>query len=490
MTDAPRLDLRTGPPRTFLHVLLNTVVVAVTNFTLWFAVTFWVFLETRSVFATGMIAGIFLIFTTLTGIWLGSLVDHHPKKNVLQASAAFSLVLYTASLAVYLLTPPEAFRRTDSLLLWTFVLLLMLGVIAGNVRMIALSTLVTLLIPAEVRDRANGLVGTTSGVSFLVTSVISGLLVAAGGMLYALLLALVVLAGAMLHLSRVTIPGDRPGPLDDGAGNGTPSTGLDPGTGSEAAVLDKRVDLRGTVRLVRSVPGLLALIGFTCFNNLLGGVFMALLDAYGLSLMAVQVWGLLWGALSTGVIIGGLLVAKVGLGPNPVKTLLVVNLVLWSTTILFPLRESLVVLAVGMYAYMLIIPFAEAAEQTVLQRVVPYERQGRVFGFAQSVEQAASPLTAFLIGPLTQFVVIPSMTDGAAADAIGSWFGTGAERGIALVFLLAGVVGLVATVLALASRPYRRLSAAVEAAAPEEVAEPAGAPSGAPEGSVGSARPG
>jgi hypothetical protein len=144
----------------------------------------------------------------------------------------------------------------------------------------------------------------------------------------------------------------------------------------------------------------------------------------------------------------------------------VVNLVLWSTTCLFPLRESLVVLTVGLYAYMLIIPFAEAAEQTILQRVVPYERQGRVFGFAQSVEQAASPLTAFLVGPLTQFIVIPSMTDGRAADAIGGWFGTGPDRGIALVFLLAGVVGLTATVLALASRPYRRLSAAVEAAGP------------------------
>jgi DHA3 family multidrug efflux protein-like MFS transporter len=145
-----------------------------------------------------------------------------------------------------------------------------------------------------------------------------------------------------------------------------------------------------------------------------------------------------------------------------------VNLVLWAVTCLFPLRTSMVVLAVGMYAYMLIVPFAEAAEQTVLQRVVPYERQGRVFGFAQSVEQAASPLTAFLIGPLTQFLVIPSMTDGVAADLIGSWFGTGAARGMALVFVLTGVVGLVATSLALASRPYRRLSDAVEAARPPE----------------------
>jgi DHA3 family multidrug efflux protein-like MFS transporter len=467
MTTAPGLDLRTGTQRTFLHVLLNTLVVSVTNFTLWFAVTFWVFLETRSVFATGMIAGIFLVFTTLTGIWLGSLVDHHPKKTVMQVSATFSLVLYALSLGVYLLAPPEAFRRTDSLLLWVFVVLLMLGVIAGNVRTIALTTLVTLLIPADLRDRANGLVGTTTGVSFLVTSVISGLLVAAGGMYYALLLALAVLAVSLVHLARVHIPGDRAGALDPG-GEAGPATALDPATEFEAAVVDNRIDLRGTLRLVRGVPGLLALIGFSCFNNFLGGVFMALLDPYGLSLVSVQLWGLLWGALSTGIIVGGLLVAKVGLGPNPVRTLLMVNLVLWAVTCLFPLRTSMVVLAVGMYAYMLIVPFAEAAEQTVLQRVVPYERQGRVFGFAQSVEQAASPLTAFLIGPLTQFVFIPAMTDGAAADAIGSWFGTGAARGMALVFVLTGVVGLAATSLALASRPYRRLSAAVEAARPPE----------------------
>ncbi len=94
-------------------------------------------------------------------------------------------------------------------------------------------------------------------------------------------------------------------------------------------------------------------------------------------------------------------------------------------------------------------PYAEAAEHTTLQKVVPFERQGRVFGFAQSVEQAASPLTAFLIGPLTQFIVIPFMTDGAGADAIGGWFGTGPARGIALVFTLAGLLGVVVTVLAL-----------------------------------------
>ena len=207
------------------------------------------------------------------------------------------------------------------------------------------------------------------------------------------------------------------------------------------------------------MPGLLALIAFSCLNNFLGGAFMALMDAYGLSMMSVQAWGLMWGALSALFIVGGLMVAKTGLGSKPLRLLLLVNVVLWSVTALFPLQASIVMLVIGMAVYMVLVPYAEAAEQTILQRVVPYERQGRVFGFAQSVELAASPLTAFLMGPLTQLFFIPFMTDGLGADLIGDWFGTGPARGIALVFVLTGVLGVLLTVYALNSRYYRQLSA-------------------------------
>jgi hypothetical protein len=108
-----RLDFRQPAQRTFLHLLLNTLTVSVMNFTVWFAVTFWVYLETQSVFATGMIAGIFLIAIASTGIWFGSLVDHHHQKRVIQASAAVSLVIYTASLVLYLLTPDETLRPDE-----------------------------------------------------------------------------------------------------------------------------------------------------------------------------------------------------------------------------------------------------------------------------------------------------------------------------------------------------------------------------------------
>ena len=197
--------------RVFHHVLANTLVVSVMDFTVWFAVTFFVYLETRSVFATGIIAGIFLAFTALSGLWFGSLVDHHRKKTVMVASTGMSLVFYAASLAVYLVAGREEFSDPASVTLWVFVLLLMVGVITGNIRGIALSTVVTLLIPEEGRDKANGLVGTASGVSFLITSVISGVLVGLAGMLYVLVLAIAVMAVAIAHLIAVGVPHDGGG---------------------------------------------------------------------------------------------------------------------------------------------------------------------------------------------------------------------------------------------------------------------------------------
>jgi DHA3 family multidrug efflux protein-like MFS transporter len=425
--------------KVFYQVLVNTLVTAVINYTVWFAITFYAYIQTQSVFVTGMIAGLFLVATLLTGIWFGSLVDHHKKRSNMIGSTVVSLAFYVASLVLYLVVPESTFKDQYSPVLWIFITLLMMGVIAGNIRGIVMPTLVTILIPASRRDRANGLVGTASGVSMLVTSVISGLLVAWNGMLSTLILALVVMVISIIHLYFLSVPEPTvPHSSEDGKG--------------------RKVDLKGTIALVVGVPGLMALILFSTFNNFLGGVFMALMDAYGLSMMSVQAWGFMWGALSAILIVGGLIVAKRGLGKSPVRTLFVGNAIMWAVCILFPLHNSILPLALGMAVYMLLIPFIEASEQTILQRVVPFERQGRVFGFAQSVEQAASPFTAFLIGPLAQFIVIPFMTVGLGAQIIGGWFGTGASRGMALVFVVAGLIGLLATLWAMRSRFYRVLS--------------------------------
>lgn len=56
----------------------------------------------------------------------------------------------------------------------------------------------------------------------------------------------------------------------------------------------KKIDIKGSISTIYLIPGLFGLIFFTTFNNFLGGVFMGLMDAYGLSLVSVQTWGIIW----------------------------------------------------------------------------------------------------------------------------------------------------------------------------------------------------
>lgn len=420
----------------FYHILGNNLIAGVTNNLVWFALTFWVYLETHSVLATSWIAGFFAIAGLLGGFIFGPIVDHERKKSAMMHSSIISLIAYTIGVGIYLSFPTAIFSEPFSPQLWSLIVVLMVGVVANNLRVIAQSTIVTMLF-SENRDKANGLVGATMGISFALTSVLSGLLIGFFGMGVTLVMCIIMTVIAMLHLSLITLPEPDIVHLED---------------------KPKSIDFRGTYLLILAIPGLFGIIIFNTFNNFLGGVFMALMDAYGLSLVSVKVWGVLWGIMSLAMIGGSLYVTKYGVGNHPLKRIMLLNIIMWATCIIFPLQASIYLLAIGMFTWMALSPMIEAAEQTVLQAVVPFERQGRVFGFAQSIESMATPITTFLIGPIAQWVFIPFMTTGAGVAFIGDWFGTGADRGMALIFILAGILGILATIIAWRSRAYHYLT--------------------------------
>ncbi len=374
----------------FYAILVNTVAASIVNTLVWFAVTFWVYLETKSVIATSVMAGVYTVTVAFSGFWLGSLVDRYPKKTAMLFSSLASLFLFTLALIVYNAAPAAEFADASSPLLWAFIVLTLVGAIVGNLRGIAVSTLVTIMIAEDKRDKANGLVGTATGVSFLVASILSGLAIGFLGVSGMLISAITLMTLVIVHLWTLAIPQRA---------------------ASHTDAETHSIDIRGSIRAIQAVPGLFGLIFFQTFNNFLGGVFMSLMDAYGLELVSVQVWGALWGFLSLGFIMGGLIVARFGLGKNPLRTLLLVNVATWTVCIFFTIQASIVLLTVGMFIWLCLGPVAEAAEQTVLQKVIPPERQGRVFGFAQSVEQAASPITAFLIGPSSPVDLHPVYDD-------------------------------------------------------------------------------
>ncbi len=427
--------------KNFIPVLINTLIANVTTSFLWFALTFWVYIETQSVLATGIIGGSYMLLVAISSLFFGTLVDQHRKKSVMLFAGVFTLGAYLIAGGVFLLSTQEALLSLTSLSFWLFAGIILIGSVIENMRNIALSTTVTILVPKNKHANANGLVGSVQGIGFLVTSVFSGLAIGFLGMGWTLLIAIVFTAIAAIHLAFfVKIPEDE--------------------IVHDPELTNKKVDIKGSIAAIRVVPGLMALIFFSTFNNFIGGVYMALMDPYGLTLFPVQLWGIVLGITSIGFIVGGLIIAKKGLGKMPLKTLLIANIVMAIIGMAFTIREFWLLYVVGIFLYMSLIPIIEATEQTIIQRVVPLKRQGRVFGFAQSIEAAAAPITAFLVAPIAQFWIFPITGSAEGAASLNWLLGSGTEvgRGIALLFFIAGFIMLILASLAFKTKSYKLLS--------------------------------
>lgn len=438
--DAVDAPLRSSKQRsrTFYGILLNTGLANITTSYLWFALTFWVYLGTRNVIATGVVGGAYMLLIALSSISFGTYVDRYRKLAVMRFAAAFTLAMFVLSGVMFLLTPADSLLDLTQPWFWTFMLIVLLGAVVENMRNIALAATVTILIDPDRRANANGLVGMVQGLMFIVTSVFSGVSVGLLGMGWTIVVAVALTALAFAHVLTLRMPEEVRAAATDAQGG---------------------FDLRGSLAAVAAVAGLFALILFSTFNNFIGGVYMALMDPYGLEMFPVELWGTFLALGATGFIVGGALVNKFGLGSNPLRTMLLAVILMGLLGAVFTLREWAWLYVAGIWLYLVLVPVVEAAEQTVIQRVVPLQRQGRVFGFAMAFESAAAPITAFLIAPIAQVWIIPYARSAEGAAQLAPLLGEGTSRGIALVFLISGIILIAAALLAFLAPVYRRVSA-------------------------------
>lgn len=426
--------------KSFYQILINTLIANVTTSYLWFALVFWAYLETKSVLATGIIGGSYMLLVALCSIWFGTIVDRHKKRSVMLFASTFTLVAFVLGALVYIAVPTQAMLALSQPWFWLFAAIILIGAVVENMRNIALSTIVTLLVEKEKRANANGLVGTVQGVGFIITSVFSGLSVGLLGMGWTLTIACILTAAALIHMLFIAIP--------------------EKGIAHDPELKNKKVDIKGSIAAIKLVPGLFGLLFFSMFNNFIGGSYMALMDPYGLTLFPVEMWGIIFGVAGTGFIVGGLVVAKFGLGKNPIRTLLIAIIIMGLLGAFFTIREWAWLFVAGIWLYMTLIPIIESTEQTVIQRVVPYKKQGRVFGFAQALESSAAPITAFIVAPIAEFIIIPFMNSDEGKSQLGWLLGSGDARGIALVFLVSGLVLTMTALLAFMTKTYKHISGA------------------------------
>src|SRR5918993_488178 len=229
--------------RNFYQVLVNTALANITSSYLWWALTFWAYLETRSVMATAIIGGSYMLLVAVFGFVFGAIVDHMKKKAVMVLSSTITLATYLAAGVLYLIFPESVLVDWGGPWFWVFAGVILVGGVVENLRNIALSTTVTLLVPADRRDKANGLVGAVHGIAFMVTSVFSGLSVGLLGMGSTVVIAIVATALALVHLLFVRIP----------------ERGIVHVEGAAPA----KLDFRGIIPAIMAVSRLRALLPFT-----------------------------------------------------------------------------------------------------------------------------------------------------------------------------------------------------------------------------------
>lgn len=157
--------------------------------------------------ATGIIGGAYMLLVAVLSLVFGVIVDHNKKYKVMVISSVVTLVFYVFAGIGFLLHTESQLTNLAAYPFYLLSGLILIGSVVENMRNIALSTTVTLLVDPDVRDKANGMVGAVQGVAFMVTSVFSGLSIGFLGMGWTLAVAILLTAVSFVHLiSMVRIP--------------------------------------------------------------------------------------------------------------------------------------------------------------------------------------------------------------------------------------------------------------------------------------------
>ena len=111
-------------------------------------------------------------------------------------------------------------------------------------------------------------------------------------------------------------------------------------------------------------------------------------------------------------------------------------------TLVMGLGRSAPLWIAAAFMIMFVNPITNGCSQAIWQSKVPPELQGRVFSTRALIAQASQPVAIFIAGPLADQLMEPAMANGGALTPVFGWLvGTGPGAGMALVFVIAGLIG-------------------------------------------------
>jgi hypothetical protein len=171
-----------------------------------------------------------------------------------------------------------------------------------------------------------------------------------------------------------------------------------------------------------------------------------------IALGSVQSAGAIGGA------VGGLLLIVWG-GPKRRIRGVLIGCLLSSLlgTSLMGLGRTLTVWALANFLGDFLTPIIDGSDQAIWQAKVAPDVQGRVFATRMLTSQITIPVGMLLAGPLADYILEPAMMPGGRLVSAFGWLvGTGPGAGMALIFVLAGLLAGLFSVGAYAFRALRK----------------------------------
>lgn len=432
--------------RTFLTVWAGQLV-SITGTTLTgFGLQVWVYLETGSVTRLALVSLAYALPSVLLSPIAGALVDRWDRRVTMLGA---DLLAGAATLIIAVL------YFGGYLEVWHLYLLAGVGALGNAFQAPAWMAAIPLLVPKQHLGRANGLVTANDAVALVAAPAIAGALLATVGLGAVLLTDVATFVVAVLTLAAVRFP---PTPKGEHAPTGS-----------------LRADVAAGWRYLRDRRGLLWLLTIYAGVNFVLAFFDVLLIPMVVSFASAAAAGGVLSAAGVGMLVGSLAMSAWG-GPKRERIAWIMGGIAVGglCVIVSGLRPSLPLIAAGSVALMLGVPVVNTTSQVIWQLKVAPAMQGRVFALRRMVSQAASPLAIALSGPLADRVFEPLLQpEGGLAGSLGRVIGAGPGRGIAFMFLLAGLgTTLMAAVGWLHPRVRR-----VEEEIPDQIPDlPAGTP--------------
>lgn len=417
VTQSPVQEVQKQRFGAFLTIWFGQLISLVGSGLTSFALGVSVYQDTSSVFYFSLV----ILSATLPGLVIsplaGALVDRLQRRLILilcDAGGALANLL----LVVLLLF--------NQLALWEICLISVLNSLFMAFRTPAYTASITLLVPKEHLGRASGMVQMAEAVGQILGPLMAGFLLAYAGLRSILWIDLGSFLFAVVTLLLVAIP--QPERV----------TAEKEGDGFMHAVTYGW-------RYIASYPGLLGLLLFFAILNFVFGIGLVLLTPLVLRLSNAGVLGSILAIGSAGVLIGSIVMSIWGGPKRRISGVLGFGFLFGVTLIFVGIQPLLGLIGVAVFCMMFCLPMVNGCSQAIWQTKVDPAVQGRVFAIRSMIAWSSTPVAYLLAGLLADNVFEPMFApNGALAHSVGLVIGTGAGRGIGFLFLLLGLLSLIA----------------------------------------------